>query len=522
MKLNPTKLAKLNDYTVLLLVAGILALINYLFTVVPLRLDLTDQKNYSLSQPTKTALRDLDDVVTIKVFLSKDLPSRLQVPAGELKETLKEYESLSSGKVRVKYIDPGEDIQLLQEAQSLGIPKLQFSNIEGEQFQLSQGFFGMAILYGDKTESIPMVDVSANFEYEFLSRLIKLTRDQPIKVAFTTGHEEDSTLENLQVASSILGQEYELDVQPVSTESGKMLDNTYNLLIIAGPKQSFSEGDSFLLDQYIMGGGSVLIMSAANLIDSTLQATDYDLGLNEWLSHFGITVNNNVVLDSSNEIASFNTGVTSFFVPYPYWVKVLPENISDHPAVSGLESLVLPWSSSLAIKEEETKPKVLFTTTNQAWLQLPPYEFDPTQVYNVVESDLIQSDLAALVEGELTSGFADKEKPIETEYKPNTDKGKLAVVGSSQFINDDFLRQYRTNAVFFMNLVGYLASDVDLSTIRSKGDVIRPLKPVSEVQKSIIKYGNIFGVSAGLCFLALYYFVNRNNNHKPDNDKQSN
>jgi len=518
--LDPHQLIKINDYTAIVLTIGILALVNYLFTLLPLRLDLTKSQNYSLSSQTKKIVKNLDDIVNIKVYLSKNIPTRLQPQADELKDALKNYESLSRGKIKVKYIDPGEDAQLLQEAQSLGIPKLQFSDIEGEKFQVSQGFFGLAIQYADKSEAIPLVESTSNLEYELTSRLAKLTRSEPITVAFSSGHDELTDTEGLQTANQLLEQEFTVTTIPVSTQSGQLLEPTANLLIVAGPRQPFTKDETYLLDQYVASGKSLLLLSSGVQVDDSMQATTLDLGLKDWLTHYNLNIQSNLILDASSEIANFNSGLNTFLVRYPFWVSVLPSGIAQHSVTASLETLLLPWTSSLDIKDDqESKPTVLLSSSDQAWDQTGTYNLDPTQDYEKKEIHFKTYPLAALLENNLKSAFKAEDKPAslqKTEYKESSPNSKLAVVADSHFIQDNFLKRFQTNAAFFLNLVEYLASDANLSSIRTKGESYRPLKPIPDNQKSIVKYANIFGPSLAAGIIGLVYLSRRNKKNAID------
>ena len=57
----------------LLITVGILVLVNWIASMYHTRMDLTNEKRFTLSNPTKKILKKLDDVVEIKVFLKGDL-----------------------------------------------------------------------------------------------------------------------------------------------------------------------------------------------------------------------------------------------------------------------------------------------------------------------------------------------------------------------------------------------------------------------------------------------------------------
>ena len=106
--------------------------LNILIRQVPIRYDASQNSAYTLSQSSKKIIKSLDDIVTIKFFVSSDVPTRLLPLKTDVVDFLKEYERYN-GKIVVKIMDPKVDKEAMSDAEDYGIPPLQFSEIAAER-----------------------------------------------------------------------------------------------------------------------------------------------------------------------------------------------------------------------------------------------------------------------------------------------------------------------------------------------------------------------------------------------------
>ena len=93
--------------------------------------------------------------------------------------------------------------------------------------------------------------------------------------------------------------------------------------------------------------------------------------------------------------------------------------------------------------------------------------------------------------------------------QPSAGSGHLVLVGDSDFISDNFLRNYPDNLVFFQNVVDSLALGDDLIAIRSKGITERPLKEITESVKATVRYANVFGLTAIIILFGMIRYYAR-------------
>src|SRR5579863_690884 len=90
-------------------VIGAIVLVNLIGTRVFGRLDLTTNGIYTLSPASKDLVKNLPDPLTIKAYISKDLPPELVSVSRYTRDLMDEYRSASKGKVHFEAYDPSSD-----------------------------------------------------------------------------------------------------------------------------------------------------------------------------------------------------------------------------------------------------------------------------------------------------------------------------------------------------------------------------------------------------------------------------
>ncbi len=486
-----------------IIIIGIIAVINFFSYQIFYHWDLTQNKDYSISKASKQIAGKLDDMVNIKVYFSKNLPSQYISLRQEAGDILDEYAAYSNGKIRVEFIDPGDNEEIKSELYMLGIPELQFNVLEKDKYQVVKGYLGIAAQYGDKTEAIPVVESTDNFEYQATLAIKKVTSGKMAAVGFITGNGAagpDSEISAAYQKSQELYQHRQIDLA-----KEKEIPDDIDTLIIAGPKEKFSDEQLKAIDAFLMKGRSILILADGVKVEEGLIASVNDTGLNDLLEKYGIKINSDLALDVSSGIVSFTQGYITFSVNYPFWPKVSRQGFDqENAAVAKLESLVLPWASTMEVATDKidkiNRISYLARTTDKAWRQKDNFNLNPQQNFSPSGGQGI-FNLAVAISGKFASAYNNGE----------TDNGRLIVVGDSDFIKDGFLRGAPDNLIFFQNIVDSLSLDEDLINIRSKGISDRPLGELSDGAKAAIRYLNIFGLTiiAVIFGMARYYIRRR-------------
>jgi len=138
------------------------------------RWDLTDNNMYSLSSSSEAVVEQVDDLLTMKVYFSDDLPGEYANNRRYLQDILEEYEALSDGNIRFEFFRPEDDKNIEQEAQKAGVMPVQMQVVENDKMEVKRVLMGMVILYEDKKEVLPVIQTTTGLEYEITSKIKKL------------------------------------------------------------------------------------------------------------------------------------------------------------------------------------------------------------------------------------------------------------------------------------------------------------------------------------------------------------
>ena len=510
-----------NTLAFIFVVFGIVALINFLSSRRFIRADLTADKQYTISQSTKKVLKRLDDIVTIDAYFSRQ-PARIAQLRQSVRDMLEEYRAFSKN-LQINFIDPatGDDAQK-QQLRFMGIPEMQINVIEKDKAEIANVYMGIAILYADKKEVLPVVQTTANLEYDLTSAILKVTSKEIKTLGFLTGHDE---LDVFGQAFGPLRQELskQYDVRKVPIEADKAIDADVATLVVAGPKKELTEREKYEIDQFIMRGGRILFLIDPVLIQyEGLNVSSLTTGLNDLLEHYGVKLNDNLVLDVSMDQLTYSQGFMTVTTGYAYFIKVLKQYqyrtgetsdglSKDSIITNQLESLTFPWAGSLELipnADASVEAIALAKTSRGGWTAQSPYNISPTNRQFQPPASVQKAHTVAIsLSGVFKSFYAGKAippaessesdevvaaKPAEEERMTKTDSEatQIVVVGNSQF-----LQQGRPDGqLFFLNTVDWLTLGEELINIRSHGVTNRPLKEVSEGEKFFLKFISIAGV----------------------------
>lgn len=501
-----------NLTTQIIIVVGIVAVINFLSYQFFTRVDLTENKIYSISQTSKEAMRNLDDIVNVKVYFSNELPPQYLNVRQEVKDILAEYQNYANNKLAVEFIDPKDNPQVQQDLQAMGVPPLQFNVLANDKYEVITGYLGIVVQYGDNKQAIPVVQDTENLEYQLTSAIKKVTMTEVPVIGFSTGHDELTLDSDISALNKKLSQIY--TVKTVDLTNGMDIASDITTLVMAGPKSTFTDRQKYIIDQFIMRGGHVIFLVNGMNTDQNLQATPNDTGLDTLLSAYGAKVEKYFVLDKQNDRASFTQGFLSFTTNYPFFVRVTDSDLNqDNPAVAKLNNIILPWASPVTINQDVNNINALAWTTADAWLMKDNFNLNPQGDF-AYAPDSQTYNLAVVRSGQINSAFdsyiaKDNE---EGNHLVSAEDSKIVVIGDDKFITDGFVQRYPANLVLMQNLVDYTSLDSDLINIRAKTVNERPLEDISDARKKNIKYFNIFGVTLLVLGFGLtrYYLRKKN------------
>lgn len=530
-----------NYVLIAVLIAGILAVLNAFSYRHFFRIDLTQNKRFTISDATRKIVSGLDDIVNIKVYLSRRLPPYMATITDQVKDLLEEYRVYGRGNIALEYIDPADDPALAQKLQFMGIPQLRLNIVEKDQAAVTTVYMGLAVFYGDNKEVIPALTDMATLEYELTSKILRVRNKEIKTIGFLSGHGEPDLQQQLAVIDKELKEQYY--TRPVTTAAGEKIPDDIAALVVASPKK-LSERDLFEIDQYLMSGGKVIFLIDGVMVDErSMRGMPLDSGIGKLLEQYGVKVLPEVVLDRLNENASFRSGPFSIFMPYPFWIRVIRQSTpTEHPISNSIESMTLAWASPLQILQDKTKDKqvsILAQSTEYSWVQQGYFDFNPRQDYAPPEEKMQQRMLAAAVTGKFTSYFADKTIPAPEKKEEDLADGKddktpakskdskepdnnktdeqrtiikespetkIIVVGNSRFIEENFVAQFDGNRTFFLNAIDWFTLGDSLIGIRSRESGESPLHVISDQAKAVVRFANLIFVPLLLIIFGLVQF----------------
>ena len=138
------------------------------------RYDLTDNKMYSLSSSSKSIVSKVDDLLTMKVYFSDDLPNELGNTRRFLQDILEEFSAYSDNNIRFFFHNPESDKDMEEQARKDGIQPVQMQVIENDKVEIKKVYLGMVLLFEDKKEVIPVIQSTSGLEYLISTKIKSL------------------------------------------------------------------------------------------------------------------------------------------------------------------------------------------------------------------------------------------------------------------------------------------------------------------------------------------------------------
>lgn len=449
------------------------------------RLDLTRDNLFTLAPGSREILGNLDDLVQIKLFVSKELPPEIQLELRDVRDLLSDLRRASNGNLVVQELDPDDNEAAQEEASSLGVYPIEFNVLRDDEFQVKRGYYGLAVLYADDKEVIPVIQRTDDLEYRLASAIYGMTTLERPGVAFLQGFgaKGDYDLPDLRTA---LADRFTVRTIRMTPDSTPVISPDSNrAVVVAGPTQALDSLALKRLRDFVAGGGAALILMDPIYLDpQSPQPIPIHSGLEPFVQERGVQFNPSLVADlsSSEQVSLGQQGLFNVIAPYPLWPIVTP--VGDHVTTRGLSSLTLAWSGSLQVLDSAAAIP-LWRTTENAALRSPGLPILPDQDWSVPRDDLAVRTVAVAVD----PGAA--EAP---EDDNGTQWGRMIVVADESFLESQFARANPQNVTFAANAIDWLVQNEALIRIRSKNRTPPALAFTSDWSRNLMKWGNLVGV----------------------------
>ena len=469
-------LRRLRLGTVLLAVAVVV--VNLFGRNIGGRIDLTPGRAFTLAPATRTLLRTLPDLVTIKLFVSSALPKEIESTRRDVDDLLRDYRAAGHGKVKLVIQDPSADSAAMREARSTGIPPVQFNVLGQGELQVKEGYLGLAVRYADGVKTIPFIQQTSDLEYRLTSDIRALTHPERSTVAFGEINDAAATRgrRSFEALREQLGATHTVGAFAL-TDS--VIAPDVKVIAVAGTPDSLTAAQLARLRAFLDRGGSLLVMaSGMALSDRGPFALSRRVGWNELLKPYGVAIASDMVYDlASNTQVGIPAQFGQVLVAYPFWLRALGTGRS--PVNADLGSVMLPWASQIDTVKASASVTPLLVTSRAGGVQQTTAFIEPgSQLSRDSLRPRVVAALATLPAA--TSGAAPR--------------GRVVVVGSADFASDHYARNSPTNLVLVQNAIDWLAQDEGLIAIRSKDRAPPPLVFSSSVARGAAKYGNLAGV----------------------------
>ncbi|MBI3233770.1 MAG: gliding motility-associated ABC transporter substrate-binding protein GldG [Bacteroidetes bacterium] len=538
------------------LAIAILVVLNLIGQQVFARFDLTKEKRFSLSKPSKDIAKQLTDVVTIKVYLEGEFPAGFKRLQKATRDLIEEYKAYAGSNIEYEFIDPlagsKNTNEILEQLMKKG---LQPTNIQiNEEDQQSQKIVvpGATISYKGGKEipvnlmreqfgqdpEVVLNQSIENLEYEFSSAFKKCLTTRKKKIAFSTGHGEVESIKLNSIAAA-LSENFDFELVNLNDVPPNIL-NKYDLLFIVKPQLYFDQYERFKIDQYVMHGGKLFcfLENVVANMDSISKYEQYltptvQTGLDELLFKYGARVNYNLLSDRNClpiQLTELGAGGSKKMVLKPWsYYPVFTEHAA-HPITKNLEPVLGRFSGTIdTVGNKEIRKYILLRSSEYSRSISSPamlsfgktiQQYGDPQYFNKVNLPT-----AVLLEGNFTSFYKNYMTDTVLDFKAESGMNKMIIAADADLITNsvnpksgetyplgfDAITYQRTrtmfgNKKFILNCVDYLMDGTGLIDVRSKEFKIRMLD-MTKVKLQKTKW-RIINLAFPIIMLLIFMIVN--------------
>lgn len=440
----------------------VIILINILGSLFFGKIDLTQEKRYSLSQGTKKFLKTgdkrtkkLDDVIMIRCYLKGDIPAAYKELRNSTEDLLKEMRSYNSN-IEYEFVDPNsfktnqEKAEFYEKLFAKGFSPLLIKTLNKGVQEQQYIFPYIEITYAGRTAIKSLISTKTGFtedevlyssiqnlEYTVYSAIRSIMQGIKPSIAFLYGQAEPQASYLLDIIQS-LSEEYAVDSVTINGKIDALVDRTYDsinsdsikfrnkyeCLIIVKPMQVFNPKDLYIIDQYLMHGGKILwLIDPLSASMDSLQSKARTMaisnltGAEESLFAYGVRLNNDLVMDLQCVKVPIVTGQYGDGQPqmtyYPW--NFFP-SVSPNPAsmiTNKINPVKLEFVSTIDTVETNSEVKFtpLLVSSNNTRLLNAPVQISLQMLKQKQDPKLFNQGskvMGILVEGKFVSAFKNR------------------------------------------------------------------------------------------------------------------
>ncbi|MEI8052990.1 MAG: gliding motility-associated ABC transporter substrate-binding protein GldG [Bacteroidota bacterium] len=522
----------LNSRWGIFLMLAFLLAINVIASLWHSRIDLTDEKRFTLSKGTELLLNNIDEPITIDVFLKGNYPSGFKKLASATEDLLREFKEVAGNKLKYRFISPedilaGTTVSYADTLTSMGLLPINLT-AQKKDGQEQQNVFPIALLhqkdkifpveiYKGKTPIVNVKEVNnaeALLEFNIANGIAKLNQKTKIKIAYAIGNGEPMDYSVYDLAEQTLKPDFDLSLIDINQQP--FISPEFKSLILLKPKLSFTETEKLKIDQYVMNGGKLLFfIDRLNAEMDSLQiknevvAYDRDLNLNDLLFKYGVRVNPNLIMDLQCDYLPFDINGNGQFELLPWNYFPVIESAENHPINKNLGYVSGRFVNSIDMVEAEgiTKTVLLHSSLNSRIIASPALisgkenstapEDNNFKTANVPIAVLLEGKFKSLFSNRLSNEMNDSLKAHHIDFLSSCPiENKMLVVSDGDILMNSVVkgnqplpmgmnpytygsqRQFPfANKDFLLNALDYLINENNLTEAKSKDYAIRFLDP---------------------------------------------
>ena len=546
----------------------VVVLANALGSLYYQRIDLTSEKRYTLSETSLKLAQSLKETLYFRLYLEGDMSAKFKQLKSELRDMAYEFREASGRKIEIEVVDPFEGQQvkdisgILEDFANRGIEPVRDIDSENpDETRIKYLLPGGEMNYAGKTVAVnffeydvaksPEANIQAaidNMEYEFANALRQCVRDKRPVIAVSDGHGEMIGAE-VQSFAAELSKFYSVSALNLSTtdvsnfnptpeqlaQAGGSMDSLFwqnlgriqrrlsmsDLLMIIKPENDFSPADLYLIDQYIMNGGRVLmLLDALNIEIDSFQSNSSNFAfdrnlenLSENLFRYGVKLESTLLLDQNCNQIPVPVGGRMEMMDFFYFPLFVPPS-TPHVINKNVGAVWAQFPSSLEVKPREgmrATPLLSSSAYNKVINAPAEVDLETARMQSIdaqYRSNMVSSDIRSagvLLEGQFQSPYKYQKHYGNLPFKeagesamivladgdlmrnPVSGRGRVYPTGYDRFSQITF-----ANKKFLLNCIDYLVDDQGLIEIRAKERRMRLLDPQkAREEKSYWKWFNL-------------------------------
>ena len=519
------------------ILVAILIVVNLLSQKFFARIDLTEEKRFSVSEISETLIKNLDTPPLVTVYFAGEMPVRYKELESHIETFLSELRIQTDKNIEYEFVDPAGDSELFKEFfEKKYYPFQVTETISATEQKEMQLLPYISVTWRGGTEifnivrgcvyrtpqgglEIDVVKAIQNFEYNLTTALYNMTRKRSKVIGFLHGHYEYNPGAIVEWLKAI--EEY-YTILPVSVKEGESISPSIDVLVVCKPDTAFSDREIYELDQYLMRGGKLLFLVDNQLVNFDIGAKQNtltklrELNLDYMFMKWGVKLNYDLLQDMYCDRVDVTTDNPTYgprIESRPWVFHPMLLRFPDSPISRNLDRVSLRFASTLDTTHVQgIRYEVVLQSSEKARTVQGTQFIDVDQYLNkTIPPKLFEGGpyiTGLVLRGQFNSIFRNREAPLDrfAPTKPTAvklpvnvdiDVPKVAIISDAEFaLGATFAGKIGPmpfdNKAFLMNMLDYLSGDGVLTNLRSKEVVIRMLdKEEIRGQETWIRIVNI-------------------------------